>query len=160
MFYMKYEMNYNNTDGLTYSIFLIEVKYLQKYIDDYHYNEDIEFMKNNCKDEPNSAWICKGNTQDGFIVPTISINSYNELSITDGRHRTLWMISKKMPKVPVALTHKTKLTLENSGVHLEEVMVFDMPCDIPYVDKASLEKETPSTAENIIEGLKNKVASK
>ncbi|CQH18224.1 TPA: hypothetical protein PXP09_000839 [Yersinia enterocolitica] len=157
---MQYEMNYNNTDGLTYSIFLIEVKHLQEYINGYHCKEEIEFMKNKCMDEPNSAWICKGNTQDGFIVPTISINSYNELSITDGRHRTLWMISKKMPKVPVALTHKTKLVLENSGVHLEEVMVFDIPCDIPFVDNASLEKETPYTADNLIERLKNKVASK
>ncbi|ELQ6112789.1 hypothetical protein R2246_003766 [Cronobacter sakazakii] len=157
---MEYEMNYNSTDGLTYFIFLIEVKYLQEYIDGYHPKEEIEFMKNKCKDEPNSAWICKGNTQDGFIVPTISINYNNELSIVDGRHRTLWMISKKMHKVPVALTHKTKLALENSGVHLEKVMVFDMPCDIPYVDNASLEKETPCTAENLIERLKNKVASK
>ncbi|EMQ2085151.1 hypothetical protein ABWR82_000880 [Salmonella enterica subsp. enterica] len=74
----------------------------------YHSNEEYNHILNDCTDAPKCGWIIEASPLNEFRVPCLNINSENEICIVDGRHRFLWMRSKGMNKIPVALTEKTE----------------------------------------------------
>lgn len=92
---MDYELFHNDIDGSNYHFVLIEASVLQKYFDDYHQTSELNHLKGHCKSDPKQDWICFGKNLHGFIVPSIKINEEGDVTITDGRHRVLWMMSKK-----------------------------------------------------------------
>ncbi|WP_336993782.1 hypothetical protein [Lelliottia amnigena] len=151
---MDYELFHNDIDGSNYHFVLIEASVLQKYFDDYHQTSELNHLKGHCKSDPKQDWICFGKNLHGFIVPSIKINEEGDVTITDGRHRVLWMMSKKMPLIPVAMTHLTRINLEEKGIALNDVTIFNMPCSTNPQEKAIVSIDPEKEGKRLIDRLK------
>ncbi|WP_413483196.1 hypothetical protein [Morganella psychrotolerans] len=153
---MDYELFHNNIDGGDYIFVLIDASVLQKYFDDYHSVSDLNYLKRQCKLDPAQDWIRYGNNLPGFIVPSIRINEEDDVTITDGRHRVLWMMSKKMQSIPVAMTHPTRKKLEAKGIDLKDVTIFNMPCSTYPQKKDIVKIDHEKEVKSLISRLKKK----
>ncbi|MDU1653539.1 MAG: hypothetical protein E6850_13715 [Leclercia adecarboxylata] len=153
---MDYELFHDNVDGCDYHFVLIEVSVLWKYFNNYHRVSEINYLKNQCKNEPKQDWIRFGNDLHGFIVPSVKINENDDIVITNGRHRVLWMMSKNLTFIPVAMTHPTRKNLEDKGIALKDIAIFNMPCNTNPREKEIVKFEPEKQAKSLIDRLINK----
>lgn len=153
---MDYELFHDNVDGCDYHFVLIEVSLLRKYFNDYHSISEINHLKNQCKNEPKQDWIRFGNDLHGFIVPSVKINGHDDIVITDGRHRVLWMMSKNLLLIPVAMTNPTRKKLEDKDIALKDITIFNMPCNSNPHGKEIVKFEPEKQAKSLINRLKKK----
>jgi hypothetical protein len=59
------------------------------------------------KGEPCPKWFLRGGTNDAFIVPVLSVGTNHhepDITFTDGRHRTRWLISNMgFKSIPIGI---------------------------------------------------------
>ncbi|WP_323877193.1 hypothetical protein [Aeromonas hydrophila] len=125
-------MEYKLSSNIDYEhvIVLIDAEILNQYLISYHEEDELSYIKSQCKDEPKSSWVSEGDIMNVFSVPIIRINDENDIVIVDGRHRVYWMMSKNMLEIPVAISHFTKKALDERGLFLKMVDILNMPCKV------------------------------
>lgn len=135
-----------------YTIVLIDKVVLEAYMKAYHSHEEYNHILHECTDAPKCGWIIEASPWNEFRVPCLYINSENEICIVDGRHRFLWMKSKGLNKIPVALTEETEKNILSKNILLNQCNGY---LNIPWEFVGNEISDEQSNEINIEENVQN-----